>query len=319
MSELGLLPAALLLDLLLGDPNLSWHPVRLIGRLAQRLESTIYPRASNRAAGALAFGLLVAITVGTTALLLALARGLHPVAEQALGALVVYVSIAPRDLASHARRVLCALERRDLPRARAQVGNLVGRDTADLDEAAVSRAAVESVAESLVDGVTAPLFWAALLGPLGAVGYRAVNTLDSLWGHRDERYLHFGMVSARADDLANYVPARLTLLFIAVAAGLMRLNAPAALVLGITQGPRHDSPNSGLSEAAFAGALDVTLGGPNRYDGQWHEGPKFGTMNALATPATLRDSITLMWVTTIVSLISFSFAIAAAKTLLFSR
>jgi adenosylcobinamide-phosphate synthase len=313
------LPAALLLDRVLGDPNVSWHPVRLIGRLALGLESVIYPRAAGKGAGALAFGLLVAITVGTTALLLALAQRVHPVAEGALAVLVVYVSIAPRDLASHARRVLSALEQRDLPLARARVSYLVGRDTTELEEAEVSRAAVESVAESLVDGVTAPLFWAALFGPLGAIGYRAVNTLDSLWGHHDERYERFGMVSARADDVANFLPARLTLLFIAVAAGLMRLNARAAFVLGMTQGPRHSSPNSGLSEAAFAGALDVTLGGRNRYDGQWHEGPKFGTMTAGATPATLRTSIALMWVTTAVALISFLVVVAAVKTLFFSK
>jgi adenosylcobinamide-phosphate synthase len=297
---------ALLLDRILGDPNYAWHPVRLVGNFALCVENLVYPRARGRGAGLLAFCIVVATTVGTLASLLLLARYVHPLVEFVVGVLSIYISIAPHDLSNHATRVVIALERGELREAQVAVGAIVGRDTVILDESGVCRAAVETVAESTVDGVIAPLFWACLLGPLGAFGYRVINTLDSLWGHHDARYERFGFVAARADDVANYLPARLSLLFIFVAALVTRVNAKAAIIVGLRHGPRHASPNSGLSEAAFAGALEVTLGGSNRYDGQWHAGPTFGSCNANPTPTTIRRAITLMWVTTCIATLTFS-------------
>ncbi len=156
------------------------------------------------------------------------------------------------------------------------MGAIVGRDTDRLDEAGVTRAAVESVAESTVDGVTAPLMFAVVAGPVGAMVYRAINTLDSLFGHQDERYGQFGWAAARIDDVANYVPARCTAPLVCLAALLLRLRPRLAWRTLLRDGRNHTSPNAGLTEAAMAGALGVQLGGVNYYDGQPLEKPTIG-------------------------------------------
>ena len=182
--------------------------------------------------------------------------------------LVIYTTIAARDLARHSMAVLRPLAAGDLVEARRRVALIVGRDTARLDEAGVVRAAVESVAESTVDGVTAPLFFAVVAGPVGAMVYRAINTLDSMFGHQDERYREFGWAAARIDDLANYLPARLTAPLVCLAALLLRQRPRLACAILARDGRKHASPNAGLTEAAMAGALGVQLGGVNYYDGQ---------------------------------------------------
>ena len=153
---------------------------------------------------------------------------------------------------------------------------LVGRDTDRLDERGVSRAAVESVAENLVDGVTAPIFFAALGGPVAVMMYKAVSTLDSTFGYKTERYLFFGWASARLDDVANYLPARITVPFIALAAAISGFRPIGALRICLRDGWKHPSPNSGLAEAAVAGALGVQLGGLNYYDGEPEDGALMG-------------------------------------------
>jgi adenosylcobinamide-phosphate synthase len=164
----------------------------------------------------------------------------------------------------------------DLPLARQRVAMIVGRDTDQLDEAGIARAAVESVAESTVDGVTAPLFFALIAGPVGAMVYRAVNTLDSTFGYKDGRYLHFGWASARIDDVANLIPARLTAPLIAAAALLLRQRPLQSLKILLRDGRKHESPNAGLPEAAMAGALGVQLGGLNTYGGEPLDKPTIG-------------------------------------------
>ncbi|MGC4070246.1 MAG: adenosylcobinamide-phosphate synthase CbiB [Polyangiaceae bacterium] len=302
-----LLPLAVLLDGLVGDPPFGGHPVRLIGRFAAFVENALYPRAQSRfscalggtVGGAVGWSIVVGVAAAVSMGAIALSKRVHPLFGAFVEVVAVYTAIAPRDLAKHARRVQRDLENEDLPMAREHVGWIVGRDTEGLDSTEVSRAAVETVAESTVDGVTAPLFWALLFGGVGAIVYRAVNTLDSMWGHRDERYARFGTVAARADDVLNYVPARLTLVVIALAAWLLRFDGVSALRVGVRQSSRHASPNSGWSEAAFAGALRVTLGGTNRYDGVAHEGPTFGIVSHRADTKTIGRAIALMWATTL--------------------
>ncbi len=153
---------------------------------------------------------------------------------------------------------------------------MVSRDTGELDAASVSRGAIESVAENLVDGAIAPLFFAGLFGPVGIVVFKAVSTMDSMIGKRDERYRQFGTCAARLDDLLNYVPARLGYVLIVLAAPLVRLNGGSALRIGWRDRRKHDSPNSAWSEAAFAGALEVTLGGVDQYAGQPRPHPLLG-------------------------------------------
>ncbi len=290
------LALALGLDAALGDPRWTWHPVRLIGRLAATVERAIRQKGSSRAWGALGWLLVVSAASLVALGMVVAARSIHPACEAVVSVMLIYSAIAPRDLARHARTVEGRLEALDLPAARRAVGNLVGRDTEELDEAEISRAAVEAVAESTVDGVTAPLFYALLLGPVGAVAYRAINTLDSMWGHRDARYERFGWAAARADDIAGFVPARLTVFWITAAAALRGLQPlRACWRVAWRDGKRHPSPNSGLSEAAFAGALGVRLGGRNRYEGVWGEQLLLGDSERSASPGTIGAAVALMW------------------------
>jgi adenosylcobinamide-phosphate synthase len=247
-------------------------------------------------------GLLVALTVYAVAGLaawgaIALAGMLHPAAADAVAVFVIYAAIAPRDLARHSTAVRRALAGNDLVEARRRVGQIVGRDTGGLDEAGVVRAAVESVAESTVDGVTAPLFFAVVAGPVGAIVYRAVNTLDSLFGHQDERYRDFGWAAARIDDLANYLPARLTAPLLCVAAGLLRQRPLAALRVLVRDGRKHASPNAALAEAAVAGALGVQLGGRTFYDGQPLDKPAIGDPLVPLAARHIRAANALMFTT----------------------
>jgi adenosylcobinamide-phosphate synthase len=298
MTHWFTLPIALALDVALGDPRSAWHPVRLMGSLATRVETRVRRMGSSRLHGLTGWVLVVVTILAAAAGALAVARRIHPVLELSFSALLIYVAIAPRDLSRHARRVERELRVADLPAARRAVGCIVGRDTDELDAGEISRAAVEAVAESTVDGITAPLFYACLLGPLGALGYRAINTLDSMWGHRDERYEHFGWAAARADDIATYLPARLTVLWIAMGAAVCRLCPLSAWRIAWRDGKKHPSPNSGLSEAAFAGALGVVLGGRNRYDGQWGEARTFGNGSCRPNFDTIPKAVALMWCAT---------------------
>jgi len=267
---------AVLLDLLIGDPRWLPHPVRLIGWVAARLETITRAVLPARAAGVLTALAVVAAAGGAAWGLVRLAGTIHPYAAVAVSIALIYTTIAARDLAQHSMSVYRALVQGDLPEARKRVGLIVGRDTADLDERGVTRAAVESVAESIVDGVTAPLLFAAIAGPVGAMVYRAINTLDSMFGYKNERYLRFGWASARLDDAANFIPARLTAPLICLATWLLRGQARQSWKVLRRDARNSTSPNSGFAEAAVAGALGVQLGGLNYYFGKPSPKPMIG-------------------------------------------
>jgi adenosylcobinamide-phosphate synthase len=288
---------AVALDLLLGDPRWLPHPVRGIGRLAARFESASRCLlGSTRTAGLCAAMATYIVTGGAAWALIHLATLVHPLAGAAASVLIIYTTIASRDLARHSMAVYRSLTADDLAEARRRVAAIVGRDTDCLDQAGVVRAAVESVAESTVDGVTAPLLFAAIAGPVGAIVYRAINTLDSMFGHQDDRYRQFGWAAARVDDLANYVPARLTAPLICAAALLLRLRPGLAVQTLIRDGRKHASPNAGLTEAAMAGALGVQLGGTNHYDGQPLVKPTIGDAIDPLGPRDIRRANALMFV-----------------------
>jgi adenosylcobinamide-phosphate synthase len=282
----------------LGDPRWLPHPVRGIGRLAQWLEAL-----SRRTLGATRIaGLATALSTYALAGAAAwgairLAVAVHPLAGDVMSILVIYTTVAARDLARHSMAVLRPLAAGDLVEARRRVGAIVGRDTDRLDKAGVARAAVESVAESTVDGVTAPLLFAVIAGPVGAMVYRAINTLDSMFGHQDERYERFGWAAARIDDLANYVPARCTAPLVCLAALLLGLRPGLAWQTLLRDGRKHTSPNSGLTEAAMAGALGVQLGGLNHYDGQPLQKPTIGQAIVPLSARHIRLANALMFLT----------------------
>ena len=253
---------ALLLDLALGDPRWLPHPVRLIGRLIAALEGParrVIPDA--RLAGSVTALAVILAAALITGAMIGIAGWIHPLLEDAVSIILLYTTLAARDLADHSIGVYRALERFDLTEARRLVSWLVGRDTERLTEAEVVRAAVESVAENTVDGIIAPLFFAAIGGPAVAMAYKAVSTLDSMIGYRSERYVDFGRTAAKIDDGANYIPARLAAPIITAAAALTGGRATAAWRIARRDGRKHLSPNAGIAEAAFAGALGIRLGG----------------------------------------------------------
>ena len=242
------------LDQLLGEPPDRWHPVAGFGSLMGRVEQTTY--ADRRTAGVVHLAIGVGVAVGTG---LALRRLVGP---RAATVFATTCCVAGRMLDDEALRVGRCLLRGDLPAARLQVRRLVGRSTAELDEHGVTRAVIETVAENCVDAVTSSVLWATIGGAPGVLAHRAVNTLDAMVGHRNERYRQFGWASARVDDVMSYPAARLS----ALAVATVRPRHARAIVRTIRRdAPAHPSPNGGVIECAFAAALGVQLGGINRY------------------------------------------------------
>ncbi|WP_298271531.1 adenosylcobinamide-phosphate synthase CbiB [Geobacter sp.] len=287
---------AVALDLLLGDPRWLPHPVVLIGRLISLLEKLLRRIvAEERAAGVFLLVLTVGATFGIAWGLVRGAELLHPAAGVAVSALLGWTCLAARSLHGESRLVADALVRGDLPEARRFLSRIVGRDTADLDESEIWRGVVETVAENTSDGVIAPLLFLMIGGAPLALAYKAVNTLDSMVGYRNERYRRFGWASARFDDLANLVPARLTGVLICLAAPLVGLSGRNALRMMQRDGRNHSSPNSGIPEAAAAGALGVRLGGTNRYFGKPVEKPTIGDPLRPLDAGGWRGAVRLMY------------------------
>jgi adenosylcobinamide-phosphate synthase len=305
MSFLVVLSAACLLDLIIGDPRWLPHPVRLIGWFAARMElSARRLPLSERSSGGLTVLLtLLATGCACAALLLLFSQWPRP-AFLAGTALLLSTTLAARDLVSHAMRVHAALGE-SVEAARRQVAMIVGRDTERLDEPAVIRACVESVAENMSDGITAPLFWAfagalialpaggdwpAACAVLSAMLYKAASTMDSMFGYKNERYLRFGFCPAKLDDLANFLPARISGIAMVLAAPLTGGSLLTAWRVLRRDRRQHASPNSGWPEAAAAGALGVQLGGESSYFGRTSRKPLIG--DAVNPPA--RQQIALV-------------------------
>lgn len=291
MPFLRILLAACVLDIFFGDPRWFPHPVRGIGWLAARMESfTRRLPLSARNSGRLTVHLVLLCTGCSCAAFFSLLARLPQPVFAAGAAFMLCTAIAARDLIGHALQVHDALGI-DLETARSKVALMVGRDTAQLDEAGVVRACVESVAENMSDGITAPLFWAtagaaaalpagdiwpAACGAAAAMLYKAVSTMDSMFGYKNERYLHFGCCPARLDDAANLLPARISGLAIVLAAPLCGGSLRNAWRILRRDRRQHSSPNSGWPEAAAAGALGIQLGGDASYFGRIISKPVLG-------------------------------------------
>lgn len=252
-----------LADQALGDPA-RYHPVAGFGRVAQALERRLY--SDDRAAGAVFTGVLIGGTAGLGWLLQRVCRD-SEFATVAATAAATWVVLGGRSLTREAEAIADFLTDGDLDAARDRVTHLVSRDPSRLDADGVARATLESVAENTSDAVVAPLLWGAALGVPGLLTYRAANTLDAMVGYRNPRYRNFGWAAARLDDVLNWVPARLAGALASVAAPLVGGRSADAVRAVAEQAPAHPSPNGGVVEAAFAGALGVTLGGSNSYDG----------------------------------------------------
>ncbi len=287
--------AAMLLDRIIGDPRGWPHPVNLMGWWIHR-----WDRWANRPPHGTAttrWGVLMSIS--TVVLVWGIAWGMIWVASQvsvilaaAMQIWLISTTIAWKGLVDAGYQVYRALTRQGLTAARVAVSQIVGRDTGTLPEVEVVRATVETLAENIVDAITSPVFFAVLGGAPLALAYRAVNTMDSMVGYKNDRYTHFGFASARMDDVLNFIPARLTAWLLWVSIGLARYNAPNAWRVMRRDAIKHPSPNAGIAEAMMAGALSVQLGGTNYYGGKASHRPTLGDpyrfLNVEDIPATIK-------------------------------
>lgn len=289
----------LFLDLLLGDPNYRWHPVRLLGGRITKWEEALHTSGRN---GKLAgVGLMVISVLFLLALAWAPFMLLIYLVAPWVGILwtlyFLYSMISFKDLLVHGKRISRSLKETGLEEARVQTAMMVSRSTAEMDEDACLRAGIESMAENFVDGLVAPLFYFFTLGLYGMVAFKAVSTLDSMIGYKSERYRNIGWASARLDDLLCWIPARLSFVVMVVAAFLTPgLKGKDALIAGLRQHGFHDSPNSGWPMATMAGALGVRLGGPVKRDGHLVEEPWYGRLDAPSQidEKTYQKSMTLL-------------------------
>ena len=296
---------ALLLDYLLGDPKWLPHPVVAVGKLIAFYEKLLYPRQYSQSAFRQGC-LLVLATLATVAgvllaLLLFLAR--WPWLRAAVVVYLLYAALAWRSLQVEPGYVISALRSGNLPRARKMLSYVVGRDTENLNRQQIIKATVETIAENTIDGVLAPLFYMALGylagGGLGAVLaawlYKAVNTMDSMVGYKNDRYLHFGRAAAKLDDAANYIPARLAALAWIGGAAIAGQDAKNAWRIWRRDRRNHSSPNSAQTESACAGALGVQLGGPSRYFGKLYEKPAIGDPLRPVEAADIRRAVQTLY------------------------
>lgn len=297
----GELLLASALDGICGDPRWLPHPVRMMGRciawLDHRVRKVCRSSICFRMVGICLAGGLPIMTYCLGVVVIEEVERLAGWMGSALSIALASTTLAARDLWNHVRAVDNPLQAGDLPAARGAVAMIVGRDTAELSESEVARATVETVAESAADGVIAPLLYLAIGGAPLALAYKAVNTLDSMIGHRDERYADLGWASARLDDLVNWIPARLSAVLLLLSAGLVTQQLERIRngwrVLA-RDGRLHPSPNSGRPEAAMAGILGVRLGGTNFYDGIAQDRPVLGAEGRSAEPRDIMLAATIM-------------------------
>jgi len=283
------------------------HPVRWIGQAITYVEGVLR-RAVGRTRGTeLKVGgvVLVVIIAGGTYVLarlgLRVSAWVIPGGREILTIYIIWASISVRSLAVEALRVIEAMARGDVETARKRLSRIVGRDTAGLEPTEIYRAAAETVAENTSDGVVAPLFYLAVGGPALMLAYKAINTLDSMTGYRNDRYIDFGWCAASLDDVANYVPARVTALFMVCAAYVLGYDWQGAMKTVERDGLNHRSPNAGLPEAAVAGATGVRFGGPAVYGGIPEERPFIGEGRVEQSPDTVLAAIRILYLTALIA------------------
>ena len=284
---LAILPllAGWILDLLLGDPQWLPHPIVWFGKAIAACEHKLNRGNHRKAKGAVVAISLIALVFALTWLVRYWLLPLSSYLLLLFDAVIIFYCLAGTTLIREVREVFYALDR-SLEEGRQQVARIVGRDTSELSAQGVRTAALETLAENLSDGVIAPLFWFALLGTPGMLAYKMVNTLDSMIGYKTERYKAFGCWAAHIDDVANYIPARLTALLMILASGKLNL-----LAFVWKNGPRHASPNSGYPEAALAGILNCRFGGPHYYFGQLFDKPYIGENERPLTTADMKKAV----------------------------
>ncbi len=318
----AILFTAFVLDLLLGDPPFLFHPVRLIGAAISAFEKLLLRlRWSGLGGGIVLVTMTIGLAICTYLILRHFIGGMHPFLATVLDLYLAYSCLALKDLCKHAEPIAETLTRSDLTQARTELQKIVGRDTSSLNPEGVARGAVESVAENFVDGVLSPLFWysvtavcshvfgcpaPAAAGAVGMLGFKAISTLDSMVGYRSEHYFLFGRSAARLDDLANFLPARLSLVILSIGAVLSGEKAWAGWNISRRDRLKHLSPNAGHSESFVAGALGIKLGGPTDYQDGTVDKPWLGDGDEEVGPQHIRRCCRLVYRASWVAVLLFA-------------
>ena len=287
--------AGFALDIILGDPYWFPHPVKYIGKLIEFLEGLFSNINNKKAAGLLLVLIIPPLTFGITYFIASL--------SVIIEIILIYTVFATRSLAFEAKKVYTLLDKNNIEEAKKQLANLVSRDTKSLKEKDIIKATIETVSENIVDGIISPMFYLFIGGVPLAMAYKAVNTLDSMVGYKNEKYIDFGMASAKLDDIMNFIPSRITaFILIPAAAVLNRKNYKNTFRILLRDRFNHASPNSAQTEAAIAGALGCELGGPAKYHGKTVNRPTIGDNTREIVKSDILECIKLMYAASIIGL-----------------
>jgi len=298
---------AFLIDILLGDPARPTHPIVIIGKFIEKLEKRLRrvsatPR-NYRIAGVILWFSTVTIAYSITYLIIKIAHNFSPWIGYGVSAWLTYTTLAVRCLADEALGIYREIKKKDIEQARKRLACIVGRDTYNLPLEEICRATVETVAENTIDGIISPLMYAFIGGAPLAMAYKAVNTLDSMVGYKNEKYEHMGWFSARMDDVANYVPARVGGVLMLIASSLMKLDVKGGIKTVLSDAKKHKSPNSGIPEAVAAGVLGIRLGGWNSYGGVLCFREYMGEKLREIQPEDIKTTVKLSFLSAIIGLI----------------
>lgn len=297
------------LDLIVGDPYSFPHPVRFIGKLISFVEKQIRKMTSSdkglKIAGFFLWFVVVGVTLGSTSIVLRLFE-FNKIAYFAVNTILIYTTLATKCLKDESTKIYKVLKSGDLEKSRIQLSYIVGRDTTNLSEKEIVRATVETVAENTVDGIISPLFYGFIGGAPLAMAYKAINTLDSTVGYKNDKYYYLGYASAKIDDIANYIPARLGVILLSLGSLLAGFSFKNALKIGIRDRKNHKSPNCALSEGAIAGALGIQLGGTNVYFGKEVYKPTIGDKSREIEIEDIVRTNKIMYSSSIISIIIFT-------------
>lgn len=297
------------LDLIIGDPYSFPHPVRFIGKLISFVEKQIRKIATSdkalKIAGFFLWFVVVGVTLGSTSIVLRLFQ-FNKITYFLVNSILIYTTLATKCLKDESEKIYKVLKTGDLDKSRIQLSYIVGRDTTNLSEKEIVRATVETVAENTVDGIIAPLFYGFIGGAPLAMAYKAINTLDSTVGYKNDKYYYLGFASAKIDDIANYIPARLGVLLLSIGSLFVGFNFKDALKIGIRDRKNHKSPNCAFSEGAVAGALGIQLGGTNVYFGKEVYKPTIGDKKREIEIEDIVRTNKIMYSSSIISIIIFT-------------
>lgn len=294
-------------DLIFGDPPRLPHPVKGMGMLISFLEKKLLDAGTirtERLKGAMVSICVIVISALFAYLIIRTAAKINPLFGNLAWIYLGYATISVKDLFIKARAIKKELVNNSLIAARRRLSEIVGRQTKDLTDEQVLKAAIESIAESTCDGIVAPLFYLIIGGPVLAISYKAINTLDSMLGHKNERYIHFGCFAARLDDIAGFIPARITGLLIVIASFLLKKDFINSFRIMNRDGKKDESPNSGISEAAMSGALGIRLGGPSIYDGVVVKKAYIGDKKRTAGTLLIDEALAISFVVSVCSVLS---------------